>query len=95
MSLPNPCQIQEREVLAEYSRMASLLDKVKKKPSLLFPPSTPADFIKRNKQVANTTQRLSLAQPIILENLRPLERKMGLVLTLFKGKQTLIIHHSI
>ena len=30
-------------------------------------------------------EHLSTAQPAFLEQLRPLERKMGLVLTLFKG----------
>lgn len=30
-------------------------------------------------------QRLAAAQPQILSELRPLERKLGLILTLFKG----------
>jgi hypothetical protein len=36
-------------------------------------------------QIATTVQRLSAVQPHLLAELRPLERKMGLILTLFKG----------
>ncbi|GAA6001002.1 Dad3p [Rhodotorula paludigena] len=35
--------------------------------------------------IATVVQRLSAAQPQILAELRPLERKLGLILTLFKA----------
>ncbi|TNY19594.1 hypothetical protein DMC30DRAFT_417727 [Rhodotorula diobovata] len=35
--------------------------------------------------IAQVVQRLAAAQPQILSELRPLERKLGLILTLFKG----------
>ncbi|GAA5945771.1 hypothetical protein JCM3775_005847 [Rhodotorula graminis] len=35
--------------------------------------------------IATVVQRLSAAQPQILSELRPLERKLGLILTLFKA----------
>ena len=40
--------------------------------------------------MASSAQQLSNAQPFLLDKLRPLERKMGLVLTLFKGQFNLI-----
>ncbi|GAA5914677.1 hypothetical protein JCM8208_000410 [Rhodotorula glutinis] len=36
-------------------------------------------------EIAAVVQRLSSAQPQILSELRPLERKLGLILTLFKA----------
>lgn len=36
-------------------------------------------------QLAHHAQVLSNTQPVLLAQLRPLERKLGLVLTLFKG----------
>ncbi|GAA5845084.1 hypothetical protein JCM11251_000004 [Rhodosporidiobolus azoricus] len=36
-------------------------------------------------EVTATVQRLSAAQPQVLAELRPLERKLGLILTLFKA----------
>jgi len=35
--------------------------------------------------MAKLTTKLSAAQPAVLEQLRPLERKMGLVLTLYQA----------
>lgn len=35
--------------------------------------------------MAKLSQKLAGSQPYILEQLRPLERKMGLVLTLYQG----------
>ncbi len=40
-------------------------------------------------QIASTTHKLASIQPHLLNELRPLERKLGLVLTLFKGKYLL------
>ncbi|KAK4053391.1 hypothetical protein OIV83_001555 [Microbotryomycetes sp. JL201] len=37
------------------------------------------------EQIAAVTQSLSGAQPHLLNEVRPLERKLGLVLTLFKA----------
>lgn len=36
--------------------------------------------------MSTVVQRLSSVQPHLLSELRPLERKLGLVFTLFKGK---------
>ncbi|SCV67582.1 BQ2448_5193 [Microbotryum intermedium] len=42
--------------------------------------------VSRNlEEMSTAVQRLSSMQPHILNQVRPLERKLGLVLTLFKG----------
>ncbi|KAH9456049.1 hypothetical protein Pst134EB_012264 [Puccinia striiformis f. sp. tritici] len=60
----------EVEVLDEYARMVDLLDQTLPLISL---------------QISNSAHELSTLPPYLLENMLPLERKMGLVLTLFKA----------
>lgn len=43
------------------------------------------------EQIAMQTQRLSDAQPHLLELMRPLERKMGRVFTLFKASMWAVL----
>ncbi|SCZ93760.1 BZ3500_MvSof-1268-A1-R1_Chr6-3g08867 [Microbotryum saponariae] len=46
-------------------------------------------------EMSTVLQRLSSMQPYMLNQLRPLERKLGLVLTLFKGTcPTSLVHRS-
>lgn len=73
------CSEIEKEVLAEYARLASNIDKVRPRALL------PSNLVESFAQLADVAQELSLAQPALLEQLRPLERKLGLVFTLFKA----------
>jgi hypothetical protein len=90
----------ESQVLAEYAAVAANLDHVSplccgprctplgnapKLPSG-YPSHSRADMIRKGTQIASTTHKLASIQPHLLNELRPLERKLGLVLTLFKGE---------
>lgn len=83
MSTANAVQLQH-EVLAEYARMAHNLDAVCPRPPRLSR-AAPLTLPRGPLQMAKLSQKLAGAQPYILEQLRPLERKMGLVLTLYQG----------
>jgi len=76
----------EQQVLDEYSLIARNLDEV----SPLFLPLFFATSFHSTRdsvspQMSTVVQRLSSVQPHLLSELRPLERKLGLVFTLFKG----------
>jgi hypothetical protein len=75
----------EAQVLSEYAAVATNLDQVR----LVSPRRLPSPFLSTDhpshKQMAIAIQKLSAVQPHLLNQVRPLERKLGLVLTLFKG----------
>jgi DASH complex subunit DAD3 len=80
----------EAEVLDEYARMVELLDRVC--PSLIpTNHSTTGEKLMLKImndvpiQMSDSAHELSTLPPYLLEGLLPLERKMGLVLTLFKA----------
>lgn len=72
----------EQEVLDEYSRLAGNLDKVG--PAGVWQ-SRHRLTSNWRYQLADITTELSQLQPEILAQLRPLETRLGLVLTLFKA----------
>jgi hypothetical protein len=75
----------EQQVLDEYASIARNLDEVSF--SFLATRSFNAtNFLSFSLQMTAAVQRLSAVQPHLLAELRPLERKFGLVLTLFHGK---------
>lgn len=90
----------ESQVLAEYAAVAANLDHVsplccpcqmhaagqRAKALQGQPHEVSANTICRGLQIASTTHKLASIQPHLLNELRPLERKLGLVLTLFKGE---------
>lgn len=82
----------EQQVLDQYRLTARNLDEVR-----LHPPSFNSRRARSDArltpcppsvQIATVVQRVSAVQPQLLAELRPLEHKLGLILTLFKGKQT-------
>lgn len=86
----------EQQVLDEYSSIARNLDEVSLSVSSVSPrlyaSSSNATHSLRFSlaaQMSTAVQRLSAVQPHLLADLRPLERKLGLVFTLFKGMFTL------
>ncbi|MBZ6370982.1 MAG: hypothetical protein LBE44_03560 [Microbacterium hominis] len=82
----------EQQVLDQYRLTARNLDEVRR----TLPRSTLQTAAQRREtdgrrlsvQIAAVVQRVSAVQPQLLAELRPLEHKLGLILTLFKGKQT-------
>lgn len=85
----------EQQVLDEYSSIARNLDEVSLSVSSFL-----RDFMRPRTRLtrlgfslaakmSTAVQRLSAVQPHLLADLRPLERKLGLVFTLFKGMFTL------
>ncbi|CEQ40316.1 SPOSA6832_01925 [Sporobolomyces salmonicolor] len=81
----------EAQVLGQYSLTARTLDDAS--PSLApSPRRVPALTRRDSVQIATVVQRLSAVQPALLAELRPLERKLGLILTLFKGEFSLPQH---
>jgi DASH complex subunit DAD3 len=73
------CTPVEKEVLAEYARLIGNIDKVRFRRGIALRKA------ETRRQLADLAQELSLMQPALLEQLRPLERKLGLVFTLFKA----------
>lgn len=91
----------EGQVLAEYALLSRNLDQVSSRLSLSLKQRRTAALIAEAEQlglrssfltvpiqllqISIVVQRLSAVQPHLLNQVRPLERKLGLVLTLFKG----------
>lgn len=77
----------ELAVLEEYRRTAQNLDEVRFG-SFAQHRNRPSETRVEDLavQIAVVVQRLSAVQPQLLAELRPLEHKLGLILTLFKGE---------